>query len=129
MGNCNEKLLIKTRMHSSRMHTIRCSSLLLAGGVCLPGGVYPGRCLPSLSRGVSTQGGVCLVCPGECLPGGRGVCLVCPGGVWQTPPLPPVDRILDTHFPPLRLRTVKTVLHEFGRATNRTFRNTKLSNS
>ena len=53
--------LIKTRMHSSRMRTVRCSSRLLGEGVvsargCLPGGggylprgVCPGGCLPHTS--------------------------------------------------------------------------------
>ena len=82
---------ISTRMHSSRMRTIRCSSCLLEGGICLPGGVClgglfacQGGCLPAredvcLPGGVYLMGwGVCL--PEECLPG-RGD--VCPGGgVW-----------------------------------------------
>ena len=54
-----------TRMHSSRMRTVRCSGRLGEGGVCLGrvylGGGLPGRCLP---RG-------CL--PGGCLPWGQGV--------------------------------------------------------
>ena len=66
-------------MHSSRMHTVRCSGHL---GGCLAGGC--------LARGSVCLGGVCLgvVCPGECAPKGvsaqRG-CLprggVFPGGV------------------------------------------------
>ena len=59
-----------TKMHSSRMHTIRCSGRLLDGRV---GGVCPGGCLP---RGVSTHG--------------DGICQV---GVCQTPP--PLNRITD----------------------------------
>ena len=59
-------LQLKTRMHSSRMCTVRCSGR--RGGGCLPGGVsvqggLPGRgCLPegSLPRGVSVQGRSCL---------------------------------------------------------------------
>ena len=76
---------VSTRMHSSRMCTVRSSSRLVeeclsrgmfAQGECLPRrlclprpGVCLGGCLP--------RGGVCLgdVCPGGCLPGG-----VCPGG-------------------------------------------------
>ena len=74
--NCNED---KTRMHSSRMRTVRCSGRL--GGVCL-GGVCPGLCV-SLEWGVCPEGGVFLE---GCLPrdGGGGVC--------------PVDRILDTRL-------------------------------
>ena len=66
---------IKTRMHSSRMRTVRCSSHLGEGvsaeGGCLPRGCLPRRvsvwvgCLPR--RGVSAQGvfgqGVCLPHP------------------------------------------------------------------
>ena len=56
-----------TRMHSSRMRTVRCSGRLL-GGVCL-GGVCPrGFCL--LPGGVSSQEDVC---PGGCLPSVWGV--------------------------------------------------------
>ena len=61
----------QTRMHSSRMYTVRCSGRpwwCLTGGVST-GGVCPGGCLP---RGVSAQSG-CLprgvsVCQGVCLP-------------------------------------------------------------
>ena len=106
-----------TRMHSSRMCTVRCSGRLLwrdcvcpggclaKGQWCLPGGVCPdawGGCLP---RG-------CL--PGGCLPR-VGVCpwgvvsdqLHRGGGVCQTPP---VNRLTDVceniTFPQLLLRTV-----------------------
>ena len=99
------KLLLTflTRMHSSRMCTVRCSSRLLwgvcPGGVCLPGrvsagpsrrGGLPGGDLPRgcLSRGGVCLGGVCL--PRGCLPGGEGIC----SGVYTSPP--PVDRIPDT---------------------------------
>ena len=60
----------KTRMHSNRMRTIRCSGRL--GGVCLPRGVSAqGVCLPWGSIcpggwGVCLEGGGCL--PGRCLP-------------------------------------------------------------
>ena len=49
---------IVTRMHSSRMCTIRCSDRLLGGGVCPGvGGVYA---VGGLSvQGVSARGGVC----------------------------------------------------------------------
>ena len=43
------EIYFKTRMHSSRMRTVRCSDRL--------GGGQPGGCLP---RGVSAQEGVCL---------------------------------------------------------------------
>ena len=81
----------KTRMHSSRVRTVRCSNRLLEGGglsaqaeclprgsVCLPRGCLPRGCLP---RSVYPAG--------VCLPARAGVCLVCPGGggVWQTPPI------------------------------------------
>ena len=67
-----QKLLIQegTRMHSSRMLTVPCSSHLLGSGV---------GCLPR--EGVSAQGDVCSgegVCPGGCVCP-RGVCLVCRG--------------------------------------------------
>ena len=57
-----------TRMHSSRMRTVRCSGHLVGGA---------------------------SVCPGGCLPGG-GVCPdgVCPEGCVHLPP--PVEKILDT---------------------------------
>ena len=42
---------ITTRMHSSRMRTVRCSGRL-GGGRCLPKGGLPERC----------------VCPGGCTP-------------------------------------------------------------
>ena len=62
-------------MHSSRMHTVRCSVCL--GGVCLGewGGVCLGRCL---ARGMSAWG----------VSAQRGVC---PGGVR----LPSVNRRTD----------------------------------
>ena len=58
----------KTRMHSSRLRTVHCSSRLLGGvwmrgGGCLPTGAY-------LPRGLSA-------CQGRCLPARGGVC---PGG-------------------------------------------------
>ena len=95
---------ISTRMHSSRMRSIRCSSRLLEGCVCLPGGVCPeggglfacqGGCLPA-REGVCLPGGVYLpgwgVClPGECLPG-RGD--VCPVGVSGRHPPGQNDRCL-----------------------------------
>ena len=81
----------KTRMHSSRMRTVRCSGRLLGqGGVC------PGR--------VSAWGG-CLL-GGGCLPDGC------------TPPFPLWTKFL-THacenitFLQLRLRTVKIFLFLF----------------
>ena len=46
-----------TRMHSSRMRTVRCSSRLLGGlvgGLCLPGGCLPRGCV---CLGVSALGG------------------------------------------------------------------------
>ena len=47
---------LKTRMYSSRMRTVRCSSRLLGKGVSVSGGVCLGGCL---------SGGVCLrVCLG-----------------------------------------------------------------
>ena len=59
--------LVITRMHSSRMHTVRCSGHprgCVCLGVSAHGGCLPRGCLP---RGVSAQGGVC---PGGCLPRG-----------------------------------------------------------
>ena len=63
--------ILITRMHSSRMRTVRCSGRPLRGGVC-PGGVCLGGCLPRgiCLGGVSARG--CLprgcVCLGVCLP-------------------------------------------------------------
>ena len=97
-------LLFQTRMHSSRMRTVRCSSRLPGGvsaggclpGACLPGGVCQGVsakgmsaqvgvCPGGLPKGVSTRGDVCPggVCSRGCLPGG---CL---------PDTSPVDRMTD----------------------------------
>ena len=107
-----------TRVHSSRMRTVRCSGHLSGDvypGGCLPGGVSARGCVP---RGVCAQGGVCPggvcpggcvprggVCPGGCLPRGSGVsshedCLprgfylveIYPGGVCLWGCIPPVDR-------------------------------------
>ena len=84
----------QTRMHSSKMPTVRCSGRLLEGEVSARDGVCPRECLPSLSRGVSAQGGICLVCPGECLPGD--VYLVCPVGCLPSLPgeFPPLTEFL-----------------------------------
>ena len=69
-----EVFTLKTRMHSSRMRTVRCSGH--RGRVCVS--------QHALGRGVSAQGvsaqgvsaqGRCGVCPRGCLPGG-----VWPGG-------------------------------------------------
>ena len=68
------------------MRTVRCSDRWGGGGVC-PGGCLPGGvCLPGgcLSRRVSARG---------CLPRG-----VYPSMHWGRHPLPPVNRILDTHL-------------------------------
>ena len=93
---CHNIVAGVTRMHSSRMHTIRCSGHW--GGVCptgvsdswglCPRGCLSERCLPS-GRAVSAQGD-------GCLPGG-----VCPWGVYtpwtqrQIPSPPPVNTITD----------------------------------
>ena len=66
MNRHSKQQTLKTRMHSSRKHTVRCSGRL--GGVCL-GGV----CLGGLPRGMSAWG---------VSAGGRGLY---PGGVSQTP--------------------------------------------
>ena len=73
-----EVLNARTRMHSSRMLTVRCSGRLWGGGgvgVCLGGVSAQMGCLPrggvSWGWGVSAQGGVCIVggvCRGGCLP-------------------------------------------------------------
>ena len=78
----------QTRIHSSRMRTVRCSNHLLrrvsAYGGCLPrgmgGGVFLGGCLPRvgcLPVGVCL-GGVCLL--GGVCPGGGPLSCVCPEG-------------------------------------------------
>ena len=81
-----------TRMHSSRMRNVRCSSRLPGGGVsAYPGGV----CLPG---GVWLPGDVCLGGRGRCLPRRVSICLggVClPRGVYTSLF---VDRILDTRL-------------------------------
>ena len=64
--------IFKTRMHSSRMRTVRCSGRLGGGGNCLSKkGVFLGGCLPVgvsarryLLRGCLTRG--CM--PGGCTP-------------------------------------------------------------
>ena len=78
---------MKTRMHSSRMRTVRNSSrLLVGGGVCfrgvpgprgclLLGGVYSGGCLILGGGGVWSRG-VCsggVSAPGALLLGGGGI--------------------------------------------------------
>ena len=101
-----------TRIHSSRMHTVRCSSHL--GGSACEGSVCPGGvCLPgvvSACQRVSACGGVCLgvsTCQGiVCLSGG--VCL--PGvsacqGVY-TFPNGQTDTCENITFLQLLLRTV-----------------------
>ena len=84
----------RTRMHSSRMRTIRCSSGLLWGGGCAQGGLFRGclpvRCLPrDVCSGGVCQGCVCLVMcawqrclPLGCLPRG---CLPREGSVCAPP--------------------------------------------
>ena len=70
--SCFSQMIISTRMHSSRMRTVR-SSGRIWGGVCSGWDV-------SAPGGVWSQGGMCLVlgCGGCLVPGC--VCLV-PGGV------------------------------------------------
>ena len=75
---CFRKSIDWTRMHPSRMRTVRCNGC--HGGWCLPGGGEWRWCLPG-------WWGVEVVSAWECLPGGGGVCLevsaqgdVCPGG-------------------------------------------------
>ena len=85
----HEQPTLLTRMHSSRMRTVRCRSRLLWGGVCLgvsaQGGVGPEVSASGVSaqgvsaQGVSAQG----VSAQGCLP---------KGGIWQTPP---VNRMTD----------------------------------
>ena len=96
-------ILPLTRMHSSRLRTVRSSSHLLGeggrgGGVC-PGSVCPGSVCP---------GGLC-VCPEGCLPTGG----VCPGGCIpactgaDTPTCGQNDRCKNITFLQLPLRRVK----------------------
>ena len=87
--------LNQTRMHSSRMRTVRSLSVccsLFPGGCLVPGGVWPGGCLLHggvCSRGVSGPGGLSA-------PGGSGS----GGGIpaCTEADTPPVDRILDTRL-------------------------------
>ena len=75
---------LQTRMHSSRMRTVRCSSHLgggvsmvvsawHGGGMSTQGGCLPGRGLSAWQGDVCLAGGVSAwwwgVCPGGCLPG------------------------------------------------------------
>ena len=74
---------IQTRMHSSRMRTVRCSGRFI-GGVCL-GNVFPGGYLPRM--GCLTRRGSLFRSRGVCQ-GGEGGCLrrsgreYLPGGVF-----------------------------------------------
>ena len=108
-----------TRMHSSRMRTVRCSGRGGGGGMgtgVWRGGVYAqGWHLPG-GRGVAAQRGSnqgCVWPGGVCLGGGglTGVEAVCPRGSYQGVSADrgvylsmhwaggfPVDRILDTHL-------------------------------
>ena len=65
------KIISVTRIHSSRMRTVRWSSCLGEGG-CLTRGVYLPRGVSASgwvsTFGVSAKGGLCLGC--VCLPGG-----------------------------------------------------------
>ena len=63
--NSSFPYILKRRMYSSRMRTVRCSSRLLGGGVSAQGDVCPGG-----------------VCSGGCLPRG-----VDPSACWDTHPL------------------------------------------
>ena len=98
---------IKTRIHSSRMRTVRCSGDLPRAG-CLPrkGVCSGGGCLRG--RRCVCQGGVC-VCLGGVCPGG-----VSPSACWDTHPS--VNRMTDAceniNFPQL-LRAV--IRKHFGR--------------
>ena len=83
-----------TRMHSSRMSTVRCSSRLLGRGGVSAGGVCPGGVCQGVSARAVSAGG-CLpgaVCQGSVWPGSRGVC---PGGVVYQGCTPPVNRMTD----------------------------------
>ena len=71
-----------TRMHSSRMHTVR--SLTICGGVPAQRGVWLEECLP---RGMSGWEGACpgevsgWEVPAQGVPAWGGACLgACPGG-------------------------------------------------
>ena len=95
--SCSHK--IKTRMHSSRMHTSHsltiCCSLLPRGGLLGPGGgvsacsggfsLVWGELLSLLGGGSPWSGGSAWSGGFSLVPGGTGVCLV-PGGVLRRPP-------------------------------------------
>ena len=91
-----------TRMHSSRMHTVRCSG---GGEVVWPGGVWPGEGVSAWpGEGVSAW-------PGGIWPGGGGVCHgVSAQGVsargFTPPPCGQTDTCENITFPQLLLRTV-----------------------
>ena len=91
MGYCVFDLY-NTRMHSSRMRTVRCSSCLLGGGGVCPEGVplsTNGVCLPRVSAQGAEVGGVC---PGGVSERGKGYL---PRGCLPEPPPPLVNRITD----------------------------------
>ena len=87
-----------TRMHSSRMRTVRSSGRRGCGGVCPGGGCGPGECV--------CPGGGC-VCWGVSAQGN-----VCPSACWDTHPHPPMNRMTDRrlwkyYLAATTLRTVK----------------------
>ena len=101
--------MIKTRMYSSRIRTVRCSSHLLGGG-CLPSRESAqGGCLPGTSTQGGLPGGVSAqeVSAHGCISPGR-----CLADVPHPTPHPPPWTEFLTHacenitFPQLRLRTV-----------------------
>ena len=85
-ANCCLKIQ-KTRMHSSRMRTVRCSGCR----GCIPACTRQGGCLPMGGVCPELSAGGCLTREEGCLPGG--VCPgeggVFPGRVSATNPLPP----------------------------------------
>ena len=92
----------ETRMHSSRMRTVRCSGHRGGGGWCIPACTGQGVCIPACTGhggvypSMHWAGGVCL---GECLLGG---CLP-----HTPPPCGLNDRRLWKHY--LAATTLRTV--------------------
>ena len=86
-------IIVRTRMHSSRMRTVRCSGRQWEEGGCLPRGVCPRGCLPN-GEGEVCLGSVCLGEEGDVCPAAQGG--VCQGvsarGVSARPPRGQNDR-------------------------------------
>ena len=108
MDKCKDRSIrILVQQECIPVECVPSAAVAVCCGGCLPGGVV----CPGGRRQPAGGGGVCLVCPEWCLPGGGGFCLgvVRPGGVWQIPPLWTkflTHACVNITFPQLRLRMV-----------------------